>query len=180
MFAISSINNYPGGEALARLNEMYSDRQYGMLPCNLILQFSYQPLTCEIVTLVHVHISNLAAQTGASLFQHTHAPPYPINLGLTPAKSLDWIYNKTENVPPEVITANRRITHVIAEVEGELKDVFQDTGFSKSSWAVTAIVSGFDRWNLNRNALKLEPTRPWKVLEYVESKKLAILERKGW
>ena len=137
------------------------------------------------VILVHVHISNLAAQTGASLFLQTHAPPYFPELGVPPPQlSFDWIYNKTENVTPEEITANRHITHVIAEIHdrgaAERGNVFEATKFPKNSWIMTAVIPGFERWRLNLDALKVEPMKPWKVCEYVESEKLVILERKGW
>ncbi|KAI0347804.1 hypothetical protein BDW22DRAFT_1365043 [Trametopsis cervina] len=161
LFSISSINNYPGGKALARLNEMYADRQG-----------------------VHVHISNLAAQTGASLFQQIHAPPYIPSLGLTsPQPPPDWTYNKTEHVSPTLLTANRAITHVIAEVHQESgrggSSTFDATGFP-SSWTMTGVIAGFERWELDVRAVKLEPTKPWRVLRYVERPMLAILERKGW
>ena len=45
---------------------------------------------------------------------------------------------------------------------------------------MTAVIPGFERWRLNLDALKVEPMKPWKVCEYVESEKLVILERKGW
>jgi alpha-1,6-mannosyltransferase len=134
---------------------------------------------------VHVHISNLAAQTGASLFQQTHAPPFVPHFGVyPPTPGADWVYNKTEDVSPAVITANRAITHVIAEVHDHLssdgKHIFEATGFPGGSWVVTAVVAGFERWKINLGAVKLEPMKPWKVLEYVERERLVVLERKGW
>ncbi|KAH8112732.1 alpha-1,6-mannosyltransferase subunit [Phellopilus nigrolimitatus] len=62
----ASSMNYPGGVALTRFNEMYKDS-----------------------SRVHVHIDNLAAQTGASLFLHAHAPPYPPSLP-APPHAKDW------------------------------------------------------------------------------------------
>ena len=132
---------------------------------------------------MHVHISNLAAQTGASLFLQTHAPPYLPDLGVPPPSASDWVYNKTENVSPASITANRAITHVIAEVQnkdGGWVNAFDGTGFPKGSWVVTAVVPAFERWRVNREAVRLEPMKPWKVLEYVEEERLVVLERKGW
>ncbi|KAF8648108.1 hypothetical protein AX16_006405 [Volvariella volvacea WC 439] len=56
-FTIASRANYPGGDALVFFHEIYWWGQVDPLP--------------------HIHISNLAAQTGASLFLHLHSPPYP-------------------------------------------------------------------------------------------------------
>ncbi|KAI0094379.1 Alg9-like mannosyltransferase family-domain-containing protein [Irpex rosettiformis] len=162
IYSVSSINNYPGGVTLARFNEMYADRRD-----------------------VHVHISNLAAQTGASLFLQTHTPPYFPDLGVHPQHpTSDWVYNKTENITPEEITANRHITHVIAEVHNRhasvTGNVFKATRFPKGSWVMTAVIPAFERWRFHAGSLKLEPMKPWKVLEYVEIEKLVILERKEW
>ncbi|KAI0683705.1 hypothetical protein BC835DRAFT_1469381, partial [Cytidiella melzeri] len=94
IFSVLSINNYPGGKALARFNEMYTNRQ-----------------------AMQVNISNLAAQTGASLFQQTHAPPYFPDLGVRPPPlAYDWVYNKTEDVSPTSITTDCSITHAIVEI----------------------------------------------------------------
>lgn len=128
-------------------------------------------------TIVHVHISNLAAQTGASLFQQIHAPPYLPWV----EDNLSWIYNKTESVTPTQLTANRRITHVIAEVAPpKAANSFDETGFPKGSWTLTGVVDSFDRMSLDLQALKLDYTKPWQLLKLAKSEKLAILERKGY
>ncbi|KAF8268144.1 hypothetical protein EI94DRAFT_1728540 [Lactarius quietus] len=93
----ASMANYPGGTALALLNERYADSPH-----------------------VHVRISNLAVQSGASLFLHTHAPPYRERPGIfrptTPSAVYHpWIYNKTENLMPADIAYSSTFTHVIAE-----------------------------------------------------------------
>lgn len=47
--------------------------------------------------LVNLHICNLAAQTGASLFLHEHTSPYISHLGaLANTTTLGWKYDKTE------------------------------------------------------------------------------------
>ncbi|KAI0280292.1 GPI mannosyltransferase [Russula aff. rugulosa BPL654] len=92
----ASIANYPGGHALALFN-----KRYGESPN------------------VHVHIGNLAAQSGASLFLHTHSPPYRPHLGIVPpsiSAAHPWIYNKTEeNLTSADIAYDSSFTHAIAE-----------------------------------------------------------------
>jgi alpha-1,6-mannosyltransferase len=129
---------------------------------------------------VHVHISNLAAQTGATLFQHVHAPPYPTWLDIGYAETAGaWSYNKTENVTPSQLTANRQITHAIAEIEpSQSANSFDGTGFPENSWKLTGVIDAFDRLSLDLQALKLDFSRPWEMLKFLKSEKLAILERK--
>ena len=70
----------------------------------------------DTLMLVHVHISNLAAQTGASLFLHTRAPPSLAILspnGTQPAAT--WVYDKTENLSVDALTRAKDVTHLIAE-----------------------------------------------------------------
>ncbi|EKM61314.1 glycosyltransferase family 22 protein [Phanerochaete carnosa HHB-10118-sp] len=157
IFSRSSMDNYPGGEALARFNEIYAGQP------NL-----------------HVHISNLAAQTGASLFQQVNSPPYMTVLGIDSRDpATPWIYNKTEDVTPEQLTAHRKITHAIAEVEPmEVASSLEAAGFLKGSWKPTDVVTSFDRLAFDVQAFKADYTKPWRVLNFVESEKLAILERR--
>ncbi|KAI0682891.1 hypothetical protein BC835DRAFT_1423875 [Cytidiella melzeri] len=131
---------------------------------------------------VQVHISNLAAQTGASLFQQTHAPPYFPDLGVRPPPlAYDWVYDKTEDISPTSITTDCSITHAIVEIQdGVGMNAWEATGFLKSSWVRMAVIPAFEKWKFNVGALKLEPMKPWWVLEYVEGNKLAVLERRGW
>lgn len=108
-----------------------------------------------------------------------HAPPYPAWLDETSHHAPSWTYNKTENVTPAQLTANRRITHAIAEIApSSAANSFDGTGFPKSSWRLTGVVAAFDRLAPNLHALQLDYTRPWEVLQFVKSEKLAILERK--
>ncbi|KAG2071808.1 hypothetical protein BDR04DRAFT_1097815 [Suillus decipiens] len=83
------IANYPGGSALAPFNDQYADQQ-----------------------AVQVHISNLAAQTGASLFLQSHSPPYIPSM--TAPATNDWVY-KTESLSPHDLTTSTPFTHLIAE-----------------------------------------------------------------
>ncbi|OCH94902.1 hypothetical protein OBBRIDRAFT_884451 [Obba rivulosa] len=151
----ASMANYPGGHAMAQFNEIYGTRDH-----------------------VHVHISNLAAQTGASLFLHTNAPPYPTHLCSSHnfpsvARQRHWVYNKTEHVAPSALGAAHDVTHAIAEVataaELEKTDV----------WTAVSIVDGFDRWQLNREVLKgglLDAAM--RVVEMIRSPRLIILEKR--
>ncbi|GJE85804.1 glycosyltransferase family 22 protein [Phanerochaete sordida] len=156
VFTRSSMDNYPGGEALAHFNDMYAGEPN-----------------------VHVHISNLAAQTGASLFQQVHAPPHLTELGIDlDEPAVSWVYNKTENVAPAQLTANRRITHAIAEIGSGAAGSVEATGFPRGYWTLVDLVASFDRLAVDVQAFKVDFTKPWQVLKFVESDKLAILERK--
>ena len=84
--------------------------------------------------LVHVHISNLAAQTGASLFLQTHSGPYHPSLPIPPS-GLNWIYNKTENLTSY---SRSRFTNLIAEASEPVP----------WGWKKVGCVEGFDRLSL--------------------------------
>ncbi|EPQ52524.1 hypothetical protein GLOTRDRAFT_79634 [Gloeophyllum trabeum ATCC 11539] len=142
----ASIANYPGGVALSRFNERFSSTDY-----------------------VHVHISNLAAQTGASLFLHERAPPYPPYL--VPPNALHWTYNRTESLDARALTNAAQITHLIAE---SLDDFDM-----KRKWSLVDTVSSFDGWRLNLGVLKKGGSIKdlLTVLQMVQTEKLYILER---
>ncbi|KAJ3785972.1 alpha-1,6-mannosyltransferase subunit [Lentinula aff. detonsa] len=104
MFAMASIANYPGGVALKRFNDVH--------PPSLVPHGK----------VYHVHISNLAAQTGASLFLQEHAPPFPSTSLLSHTTSKNdtskypWtVYDKTENLTIDELSGSRDITHLITE-----------------------------------------------------------------
>ncbi|TFK36721.1 alpha-1,6-mannosyltransferase subunit [Crucibulum laeve] len=151
----ASIENYPGGAALHTLHELY--------PLN------------KTSSPVHVHISNLAAQTGASLFLQLNAPPY-----LTSQRTLladpAWIYDKSENLTFAQLTASPSITHLITEVPP------QERGRDTKQWREVAVTKGFDGWKLDRSLLS--GPRKWEglgklgeVLSMEKGDKLWILER---
>jgi len=126
---------------------------------------------------VHVHISNLAAQSGASLFLHTHAPPYRERLGMVPLTISDahqpWIYNKTENLSPADIAYSSAFTHVIAESRDALPS---------GRWELIDVIEGFDGWKVHRDVLRLVRERGvqglWGILEMKKAEKLWIFEKR--
>ena len=88
---------------------------------------------------VHVHISNLAAQTGTSLFFQTHSAPYHPSLP-TPSSGMDWTYNKTEDL---TTYSPSQFTHLVAEASGPVP----------WGWRKVECVKGFNGWSLNPGVL---------------------------
>ncbi|KAG6811820.1 hypothetical protein H0H92_005679 [Tricholoma furcatifolium] len=123
IFTLSSMYNYPGGDSLALLHQIYPQHQYPS---------------------AHVHISNLAAQTGASLFLQINAPPFPY-AHHPHLLSTSWVYNKTEHLTLADLTANPAITHLIVETA--------PTEDTQRNWEVAAAVKGFERWSIDRDLL---------------------------
>ncbi|KAI0267847.1 Alg9-like mannosyltransferase family-domain-containing protein [Gloeopeniophorella convolvens] len=143
--------NYSGGAALSALNTRYA----GAPP-------------------VHVHIANLAAQSGASLFLQTHAPPFRGALGVRPlTPGAPWVYNKTENLTPADIAYDTSFTHVIAESEDALPH---------GKWQAVEAVHGYKRWNVRKDVLKLVREEGFQglsgVLEMETEGKLWVFERR--
>ncbi|KAI0787333.1 Alg9-like mannosyltransferase family-domain-containing protein [Fomes fomentarius] len=150
----SSFANYPGGAALGAFNQIYASEEN-----------------------VHVHICNLAAQTGASLFLHNNAPPFVSSLNGTHHTS--WVYDKTENLTLDDLTRSEEITHLIVEAFSH-----SPSALAAKGWTEVAVVDGFDGWRFNwnvRSALKdglFEGVkRSGGALEMVRSEKLIILKR---
>jgi len=116
---------------------------------------------------VHVHISNLAAQSGSSLFLHTNPT---------------WVYDKNETLPTPV---PEYFTHLISE--------YPVSAYEKAGWRTVECVDGFDRWSINLDFLRSK-LGEWDterlgavgylvylsrhVLEMQMSPKLCILERR--
>ena len=132
---------------------------------------------------MHVHISNLAAQTGASLFLQTRSPPYlPGILPSSSAATQTWSYDKTENLSLDDLTASRNITHLIAEADSLAK---LSSAYVRAAWTPVASVDGFDGWRLDLEdvrggqglAEKLEGLMG--ALEMRRSMQLVILKRAG-
>lgn len=160
----ASIVNYPGGQALAAFHRIQ------LTTCTLFFGLFADSSHTSIVAAPHVHISNLAAQTGASLFLQLNAPPYHIIQG--PRES--WSYNKTENLTFQQLTASSTFTHLISEVKPNTRVL--------TEWKVMDIVQGFERWAIDWELLKGRfggdlLRRVWDVVRMVQGDKLWILER---
>lgn len=122
---------------------------------------------------VHVHIGNLAAQSGASLFLHTNSPPYRPHLGIAspsiPAAH-PWIYNKTENLTPTDIAYDSSFTHAITE-DKDLVPVE----------SAVEVIDGFRGWKIRKDVLGLVRKHGllmglWKVFEMKKDNELYIFE----
>ena len=127
--------------------------------------------------VVHVHIANLAAQSGASLFLHTHAPPYRSSLGIRPTAisgAHPWIYNKTENLTPADVAYGSPFTHVISESGDALP-----TGL----WELVDVINGCRGLRVRIDVLRLVRERGLEgllsVVEIEKANKLWIFERRG-
>ncbi|GLB40722.1 putative alg9-like mannosyltransferase family protein [Lyophyllum shimeji] len=154
LLTLTSMNNYPGGEALVLFHQLYP-------------QFPR----------AHVHISNLAAQTGASIFLHLRAGPLaPVAVVYSRGDDYRdlWTYNKTESLTIDDLTGNKAITHLITET--------RPNADMECHWKVVAGVKGFERWEVDWTALKFRPGE-WtreklaNVLKMRKEEKLWILER---
>lgn len=127
---------------------------------------------------VHIHIANLAAQSGASLFLHAHAPPYRLGLGISPPTTISaahpWIYNKTENLAPAEIAYDSPFTHVISESRDALP---------AGRWELVDVIDGFQGWKVRKNVLGLVRERGleglWRVLEMKKENKLWVFTKRG-
>ncbi|KAF9260107.1 hypothetical protein L218DRAFT_962889 [Marasmius fiardii PR-910] len=153
----ASINNYPGGVALNHYNN-YIDQNHQSTP-------------------PHVHISNLAAQSGASIFLQIHAPPFAE--GLTQPST--WTtYNKTEGLTVQSLGSSKYFTHIISEVPPT-----EFGWMDKGKWKEIEVVEGFERWIVDRQVLwgnddlRDVVNRLGNVLTVVKSAQLWILERKS-
>jgi len=112
-FAGAAINNYPGGEALRHFNSLYEN--------------STVP--------IRLHISNLAAQTGASLFLQENAAPY-INGHIS-----SWEYDKTEHLSDSDLLS---YTHQIAE----------RPPLDERTWRVVETTQIYDGWTVDWDILR--------------------------
>jgi len=130
----------------------------------------------------HIHISNLAAQGGASLFLQLHSSPHYCRRPLTNTHD-EWTYNKTENLTIFTLCSSPPIiTYLISEIPPS-KDPLLD-----KHWYTVEVIKGFDRWTIDWDLLTGKGNAAadgddllgkfMKVLRLVKSDKLWILARK--
>lgn len=121
---IISRANYLGGAALALLNT-----------------HNHHP-----TAHVHVHIDNLAAQTGASLFTQEHSPPYFFLHEEPLGNSTSWTYSK--DPAPESFDS---FTYLITE---------HPESYNQTKWDVIDNIKALERVDIRRglNALVMKPT----------------------
>ncbi|KAK7027254.1 Dol-P-Man:Man(7)GlcNAc(2)-PP-Dol alpha-1,6-mannosyltransferase [Paramarasmius palmivorus] len=135
---LASMGNYPGGVALSKFNAYINSEPQD--------------------SAYHVHISNLAAQTGASLFLQMNSPPYPPNFSFDrlPIALIDlddpstWtIYNKTEGLSTASLSSSTTFTHLISEYPPS------KFGFmNRKQWVVVDVIEGFGGWQVDWELLK--------------------------
>lgn len=154
--------NYPGGEALKAAN----------------IRIANSKSSTFSAPSVHLHLSNLAAQTGASLFLQENAPPYPVFLDRN-SQAKNWTYDKVEGIDVLTLTANRTVTHVISEFPCA----------KINGWKTLDVIQGFESWpavivakDLVRRTLRPLNLDEWKlvveqVLKMQKKGKLCIMER---
>lgn len=121
LLTIISRQNYPGGEALVTANHLLGKNSKSSVLSNF-------HLTNSLVANVHIHMANLAAQSGASLFLQEHAPPY-LSTSMVPQDRGRWTYDKTEN-----LNSLQEYTHAIVE------DLAMVDG-----WKVNSTILSFER-----------------------------------
>ncbi|KAJ6590129.1 glycosyltransferase family 22 protein [Mycena vulgaris] len=154
LLTAAATRNYPGGAAMAILNA-----RTGPSP-------------------VRAHISNLALQSGASLFTLVHAPPHPPFLAPN-ASASEWVYDRTD--APASFAA---FTHVVGESRGAPPAAGGFGSFLKKKdvgWSEVGSVWAFERWAVDlrgkEGAGVLERARG--ALRLEERERLWVLERTG-
>lgn len=96
---------------------------------------------------VHVHISNLAAQTGASLFTQRHSEPQWHHDESTIGSQ--WVYDKTEGLTVDkLMDATSPYTHLI------LEEMPSEKMLKKRGWRVVSAINALERVRVQPAAMK--------------------------
>lgn len=125
----------------------------------------------------HVHICNLAAQSGVTLFQHLYAPPHPTFFlwSRSVLLSYPWTYNKTENLSLADISSTSHFTHIISEVPPSDPDVIR-------SWRLLREIPAFHRVTFNKDIMLEYPRKisrwAFDLIGVEQKNQLWIYERK--
>ncbi|KIJ96549.1 glycosyltransferase family 22 protein [Laccaria amethystina LaAM-08-1] len=175
LLTTASMANYPGGHALALLHSLYPRARH---------------TTTITKQAPHIHISNLAAQTGASLFLQINSLPdmppafllsSPSSSSFSPSSEHNWwTYNKTENLSLKYLTSQQGgFTHLITE------SALDTDTTTVSEWKLLGIIRGFERWLVDWELLTSKGKgkllrRHWGVLKMVQVEKLWVYEWVGW
>ncbi|KAJ3563641.1 hypothetical protein NP233_g8807 [Leucocoprinus birnbaumii] len=153
----TSMTNYPGGSAISTFHKL---------------------IPPTVSPPPHVHICNLAAQSGVTLFQHLNAPPYPDALFLWPQSTppvRSWTYNRTENLTIGDLTSATQFTHLISEVPPLDPDITRD-------WNLMATIPAFNRVVFDKELVlhrPLEvPRKFFDVIRVEQRDQLWIYERR--
>ncbi len=163
-----SMANYPGGVAIATFHQLLpasrTRKRFFFLACSHTQPPSPVP--------PHVHISNLAAQSGTSLFQHLNSPPYPPTLFLWPNSTpptVSWTYNKTENLTLHELSSSPHFTHLISEIPPTEPEVLKH-------WRLMRSIPAFDHVVFNKNLLLRKPQElPWRILDLIRIEQKDVL-----
>jgi alpha-1,6-mannosyltransferase len=163
LLAIAGMRNYPGGHTMAILN------------------------TCAGGP-VNTHITNLALQSGTSLFTHVHALPYPAFLAASSSLNTSWVYDKTDS-PASFAGYTHLIVESVPLLVAGSSGAFGFLGRMKDGagarWMEPGSMVGFEWWALDLGLLKQgeEGTgileRVQGVLRLEERLRLWVLEQMG-
>ncbi|KAG8919018.1 dolichyl-P-Man:Man(7)GlcNAc(2)-PP-dolichol alpha-1,6-mannosyltransferase, partial [Tulasnella sp. 417] len=121
LLTIASEANYPGGVALSRLNNRFTD-----------------------IKGASVFIDNLAAQSGASLFLQEHSEPYSPFIG---GSDLGWIYDKTEN---RTDLTDFNFVLAEPQRRSDLLSAGKPSAGNTKPWSVVEVVQAFDGFPVRR------------------------------
>ncbi|KAG9048903.1 dolichyl-P-Man:Man(7)GlcNAc(2)-PP-dolichol alpha-1,6-mannosyltransferase [Tulasnella sp. UAMH 9824] len=144
LLTIASEANYPGGVALSRLNNRFTD-----------------------IKEAKVYIDNLAAQSGASLFLQEYSEPYS---SFTAGSDLNWIYDKAEN---RTDFTDFDFVLAEPQRRSDLLAAEKPSAGGNQPWSVIEVVQAFDgfpvrrivNWLRSGGWRKKESLSGWEIVE---------------